>query len=754
MTADYLAINPKIMNGEKMRARVKAEPKAPVGVPLTAAQAPKGPDALAMLRKAAPYMAPNKLEDLAEEIVRRETGSRPKPGGQPQIRARVPGYRYGGNIVVMPRRYDEGGELTFNPNVALDPGQVVDRRRDWGPFQWNNLYQNRMLADINGQYSHMPVGRGEASMRPPDEYLQLMEPWMPEPVNMDEQDLGQPGTDQVVPEPSQIVGESGKVYGTLAEGGADERVTITPLEPKRATMAGALRGVRGFATGGELYADGQGLDPNDDAVQRMVASGSLNYGTPLSQVSAYRSPAPAPAAQTAFSPTTVNNNVATATGTNSLYDVNAAQDMATRERMGAQGAALDRQSAYYDAQGNVNTAQQGLIAPKQATIAAQANIYAAQGQQTNAQRSFIGEQQRAEQARLGEIQGIQAASQNVEDIQNVARTARERSNTDYRYGVAGLDVPTDVKMPVGYNGPMPVGQRAALQTQEQAMTQQAQEHEAVRASHLKQAALAVDLIGTDVDRARNEAAKIGLTLDQAQLVVEMAQNQASAAGLAADRADLGVSRARIAEEASNMPSTPGFTLYTDPFTGQGKWVSQAEKGRLDEAAQLEQARVANQASPLAAFGVDYIKSLLSQPGSPISVEDAMTEFQRRGMTPEQAKLAAFDAAQGAKQELSYSAVIEMIVSGVVPEAEGRQYLLSKGFSETDINRLVDQARKEAQARASSLPPLNPNGAGGGEQEPEPEVPAAFAPELWAPNTTPRATWPSIPTFQFPSLAGR
>ncbi|MGD9885857.1 MAG: hypothetical protein AB7U95_37755, partial [Reyranella sp.] len=90
------------------------------------------------------------------------------------------------------------------------------------------------------------------------------------------------------------------------------------------------------------------------------------------------------------------------------------------------------------------------------------------------------------------------------------------------------------------------------------------------------AGLTLDEAQLLVDRAQIDAARAGLTLDQYQLKITQAQNAADVAGLGVDTANLGVRQAQLREEELGLPPRAGMQLYTDPVSGVSEWVSPAE----------------------------------------------------------------------------------------------------------------------------------------------------------------------------------
>ena len=409
-----------------------------------------------------------------------------------------------------------------------------------------------------------------------------------------------PNGDQIIREKVEIVGaESGKVYSTASEGGRDELVSIrpigAPLDKQREP------GMQEAYTGQDLAV--AGFDPNAD------------YGTPEGQQALRdiqsRATANQPSTGTIAPQPQANDPVATQhaaqqTTINAQMAANTAQTNALgadRGVINAQAATIAPQNRQIDAAGNVLNARAGTIAPQRNVIGAQGRVIDAQEAQTQGQRGFIGQQQGANQARTTEEQGIQAAAANYADKNAIAQTLNARDNEAYKFTMAGLAQPREVETASGADeAGLPVGTRAKLETQEQILTRVAGANERLRSLALEGAQLAVQLLGTDVAAAQQEAARAGLTLDEAQLLVQQAQITEGQAGLDVDRSQIGVQEARNAaglmdieargagleagragllEKQAGMTSKPGMAVYQDPFDGSSKEVTPAEKARLD-----------------------------------------------------------------------------------------------------------------------------------------------------------------------------
>lgn len=353
----------------------------------------------------------------------------------------------------------------------------------------------------------------------------------------------------------------------------------------------------------------------------------------------------------------------------------AIQYSANRALIGARSSNLDAQGRTIDANGNVVNAreatlpyQQGVLdartgvanavsgtfAPTRAVINAEGNVISAQGKVTEGTRGYIGQQQQANKARMGETLGIQAAAANVTDKANVARTTRDRSARDYIFDMGGIERPNEIDVPEGQEGNvLPLGVRAKIKTQEEILTGKAKDSEAIRALQLDDAKLIVQLLGTDVEAAQQAAARAGLTLKEAQLLVDEAQNNATRAGIALDQSEMGVSRAQIGADrakldesrtgigvsraqlgvdGAEMAPRSGLVIDVDPFTGDSEWVTPAE-ATIRKERRNAQGVSGNQ---LAAFSPSYIVGLvISEQVDDATAIDALVA---QGYTQNQARI--------------------------------------------------------------------------------------------------------------------
>lgn len=259
---------------------------------------------------------------------------------------------------------------------------------------------------------------------------------------------------------------------------------------------------------------------------------------------------------------------------------------------GPVGAIHSAQSSVYDArQSEINASNQyydalrGLIPYSQAELDAreQANIK---------QQAYIAEQLRALEAERAETQAIINAKSNVANIQAAARGQRERDNMAYRFQLAGLPAPVEVKLPPDHQGPLPPGVVARIQTLAEILEDKAKDAQAMRKFNVEAAKLQSEVAQTKVTAAQIASGRVRLDID----IVELAMRQA---GLLTDQAELNLLRTK--------QGPPGMVLDEEA----NEWVSpseyrmrQAQRERAVNAAlRQQQGGVVTDLSPLSLEGI-------------------------------------------------------------------------------------------------------------------------------------------------------
>lgn len=255
----------------------------------------------------------------------------------------------------------------------------------------------------------------------------------------------------------------------------------------------------------------------------------------------------------------------------------------------AQNNVLDQKQRYLNASSVVNDAQGHYLAGTAGVLQAQQAALPAKQAQLQAKGAYLAEQTRANAARQAESVSMEAAKNNAGDIIGVARAQRDRNAVAYRYALAGVDTPIEIELPEGYNGPIPAGMVAKLQTLAERLAKVYQSNEEKRKFTLEAARLLHEEAGMDVDEKQLaiDAANIargqaGLTLDQAQLAL-------SRAGLDVDQAGLDLDRAK-------MPPAPGY-VYDDQSQ---TWMPKSDFDTLD------QTRKVQEGGPYGYFSVDAL----------------------------------------------------------------------------------------------------------------------------------------------------
>lgn len=389
--------------------------------------------------------------------------------------------------------------------------------------------------------------RDRVKLRPTIAAGTPMTPPAPAPV------ASMPGVDQVIPEATLQVGEqTGTIYSRHGDNpnGPELLQTVAPPGPvvgPRGTM------VRSFATGGT-----QLVGANTAEVRPLTPEEQARINAQQTALGA--------------APTSV--------ATPATNDPLVRQTQAREATQGANQAVINASQGVTAANQNVITARRGTIAPTQSVIDASGNVISAQEAQNAQNRTYLGEQQAANQQLLTEQRGIRAAEGNIADLTATARAQTDYNDQKYRFNIAGVTPDTEINLPNGTNAQLGPGVRGKILTQAELLTKESEANKAERAIQLDNARIAVALAGTDVAAAQAAAARAGLTLDQAQLVVSQAQLEADSAGITLDQYQNQLSQARLNEDiAGNKPA--GQVLYTDPYTGQSEYVTQAEADQRD-----------------------------------------------------------------------------------------------------------------------------------------------------------------------------
>ncbi len=394
--------------------------------------------------------------------------------------------------------------------------------------------------------------------------------------------IGQPmPAMQQIPEPVDGIGRyTGIKHFALGDGGAPEVVHVTPTRPRLPQPTGDAPGEVPYAQGGSFMvgpqitsdpgtptpqapAFGDYAPPTFDPTNPSSFGGdeSNYYGDSATQYGNDNNRPSAPAPQPTYSPTgyqappaSYNNNYQAPGGV--------MPPPMTAPRIGPDPnqQMYNARQAQINAERNVYTTQAGVRnGPQQDVYRATAGVNAATAQQNAAQADYLRQQQAEDQRRLGEIQGINAAHQNGPDIQRAAEAENAYAAEDKQDRALGVSAPATVQLPPGMAAV--AGVRPKIMTQEAFLSDRAQSADAEANQRLKLAQNVVSLMGTNVAQARQAASEAGLTLQEANDLVSQARDAAGQAGL-------DVSQQQLGEE--------GKVLYTDPETGQGEYMSQAE----------------------------------------------------------------------------------------------------------------------------------------------------------------------------------
>lgn len=185
-------------------------------------------------------------------------------------------------------------------------------------------------------------------------------------------------------------------------------------------------------------------------------------------------------------------------------------------------------------------------------------VFTAQTQDVEANRALLTQQLIASQARQVEFNAIQAAKNDTANILGVAKQQRQRDTMAYRYNLAGLPTPLEIKLPPGYTGPMPPGTVARLMTLQDILTEQADDNEKMRQFAIEAARIHTGNTGLNVTVAQINSGRVALTLDEAEAAAELA--------------GLHVAQTALNRQKAGLPPAPGLewdettNMWTDKNT--------------------------------------------------------------------------------------------------------------------------------------------------------------------------------------------
>ena len=189
---------------------------------------------------------------------------------------------------------------------------------------------------------------------------------------------------------------------------------------------------------------------------------------------------------------------------------------------------------------------------------AKENVYQKTEADIAANRSYLNEQLRASQAKQAELMAINAAKNDVGNILSVGKAQRQRDTMAYRYNLAGLPTPLEIKLPPDYTGPMPAGTVARLMTLQDILTEQHTDNEKMRQFAVEAARIHAANTGLDVSVAQIQSGRVALTLDEAEA--------------AATLAGLNVAQSQLNKQKAGQPPSPGLewdettNMWTDKNT--------------------------------------------------------------------------------------------------------------------------------------------------------------------------------------------
>lgn len=414
---------------------------------------------------------------------------------------------------------------------------------------------------------------------------------------------------------------------------------------------------------------------------------------------------------------------------------------AQQNQIGAQQGVINAQQGQIPLQQNQIGAERASNAAQGGVLAAQANTFPIQGQQiaangqvinaqaaqTAAQQNFIGQQQQSNNAAIIDLGAIQSAKMNTGDQVNVAKAQNYFDNIGSRYSDAGVAKPTAINTQDNQFGAIAPGVFALPRTQAARVQEMADTRSQERDLQLKNAQYIVDLAGTNVDLARQEAARIGTSLDAANLVVSEAKNAAGYADLNANNAGLDVKQGQLGVDTAQIGA------------------SQAQLGT--QQAQLDLSEAKNPPFAGAVPVINPTSGVADHWGTPAEADAAKLQYnanignQRENQGAGGASPGGTSQLVGLSQGQMLSGVASGQYAAPVVEAElVRRYNLglSGGLPQQAAHNLVSQYDPGAVAGGSSG---DSDIYGGSKPAPTPAPPAgAGAQQVWQDATDQLFNW--------------
>lgn len=441
---------------------------------------------------------------------------------------------------------------------------------------------------------------------------------------------------QTINRPVNLVDDQGNVHGRLGDNpNGPEWARITPPPGPTNDPAGGPS----YASGGDLLIGGDGGTQPQEVTPDGGAAGN-SYTNTIGTGIFGGGWQPPQQPQQPQQWTNTGAPVPTKPSITSIPlqpypNVNSGLLQAQQNQIAARNESLNTRAKTLDLKGAMQPQQQ-------AVYDARGNVIRAQSQQNQQQKGYLQQVGQNEQQRLGELQGIYAASQNAPDLLNAANAQNAYSSENRRDSAMGVAPPAEVNLPPGYNGPRQAGVRPKIMTQEDRLKEKAGYEDPIRNQQLSIAKNIVDLQATDVQAAQLAAQQAGLTLDQANELVKRSQLDEEYAGIVSSRRDV------EAQEAGLAPFA-GAERWTDPQTGEGRWVTPQEKDQLqtqysENVQQPYRTQLQGQGSGLAAVHPSVLLNSLKAPAgweTQQIVEELARRYRQQGYDPQAAAEAAW-----------------------------------------------------------------------------------------------------------------
>jgi hypothetical protein len=343
-----------------------------------------------------------------------------------------------------------------------------------------------------------------------------------------------------------------------------------------------------------------------------------------------------------------------------------------------------------------NTAERGLLelsnpanGLRAASNAGKRALLDTTGRQSQQQRGYYGTVGGMIGERTAETGRLITARNDVQDLTAVAQAQGHRNALHAIQDAVGIPRAIEIDTPAGDTTALPVGVARSLRSNAEYIGDEVRDKEAVRTNTLAALKNALDITGLDVGDVRRSGDYADLNLSEATQGASYRSKSAdlnlsdandvasyldklSTFELQQALSELGFERDEAEYDLSDAKRAPyGQVLYEDPFSGDSRYVTPAEKDRLDfqyaqqlqleripaqQNLQAERQRQENSRHPWAGLPESTVVQMyVDNPGlvaEPQSLSMLMDYFINKGLTPYQAGARANDVMRAAEAEIA------------------------------------------------------------------------------------------------------